>query len=152
MRYRSTSPDHTRRIAVLVAALVKKFPPHRHAAVIALRGDLGSGKTTFTQAFLRAFGVRGHIPSPTFILMQRYPLRHRRFKAAYHIDGYRLRTRKDFRNIGLHELVADPSALLLIEWPARARSFFPAAITSVSFAHGRTEHERSLTVRIPRKP
>ncbi len=149
MRSRSSSPAHTHRFAADIAARLKKAPHRAHAIVLALRGDLGSGKTTFTQAFLKAFGVRGRVTSPTFVLMQRYVLRDRWFKQAYHLDGYRLRTAADFRDIGLREILRDPHAIVLIEWPARARMMLPKKNISISFRHGRTEHERHVAAQFP---
>lgn len=148
MPYRSSSPDTTHEFATRLAQQIKKAPRRKHAVVLALRGDLGSGKTTFTQAFLRSFGVRSRVTSPTFVLMQRYVLRDRWFKMAYHLDGYRLRTAADFRAIGLHELLRDPKVIVLIEWPARARTLLPKKSVSVSFRHGRTEYERHISARL----
>jgi len=81
--------------------------------------------------------------------MQRYKLRHTWFKTAYHLDGYRLQSAADFRTIRLPDILRDPHAIVLIEWPARARSLLPGKIISVSFAHGKTEFERGITVRMP---
>mgnify|MGYP001596023053 CR=1 FL=1 len=58
--------------------------------VFALVGDLGAGKTTFVQAFLRALGVRGNITSPTFLIIKNYELRIMNYGRAYHVDCYRL--------------------------------------------------------------
>jgi tRNA threonylcarbamoyladenosine biosynthesis protein TsaE len=148
MRSRSPSPAHTQAFAVEVARAIRKAPRRKHATVLALRGDLGSGKTTFTQAFLRAFGVRRRVTSATFDLMQRYPLRDRWFKTAYHLDGYRLRTAADFRALGLADILRDPHVTVLIEWPTRARTLLPKKTISISFRHGRVEQERHITARL----
>jgi tRNA A37 threonylcarbamoyladenosine biosynthesis protein TsaE len=81
--------------------------------------------------------------------MQRYKLRDPWFKTAYHIDGYRLHTAADFRGIGLDTILHDPHAIVLIEWPARARSLLPRKTINVSFAHGRHEAERHIAARMP---
>src|SRR5262245_10091094 len=72
--------------------------PKKHARVVALNGDLGAGKTTFAQGFLRFLGVDQPVISPTFLLIRSYPLETERFSRAYHIDCYRLKAAKELLN------------------------------------------------------
>ncbi len=84
-----------------------------------LRGPLGAGKTTLTRAAARRLGVRARVNSPTFTLVQHYPLKRKNWRRLVHIDAYRVRHDRERAALEIHELVADPSALLLIEWPER---------------------------------
>ncbi len=90
--------------------------------VIALRGDLGAGKTTLARAIARGAGVRGPVPSPTYNLLFRYPTT-RGFDLV-HVDLYRLEREEDVWQLGWAEIPADDE-LVLVEWPSRAGSRLP---------------------------
>ena len=105
--------------------------------VFALTGDLGSGKTTFVRGFLRAKGVRGRIVSPSFLVVRRYILRGPRFRAAYHIDAYRLRRpRRESAHLGMGTILRDTRAIVLIEWADKVRGMLPRGTRWIRFRHG----------------
>ena len=89
--------------------------------VITLDGDLGAGKTTLVRGLLRAAGVTGPIKSPTYDLVEHYPLSSIYF---YHIDLYRFTNADDWENTGLSECFRDDS-VCLVEWPSRAAGLLP---------------------------
>ncbi|MHB8237523.1 MAG: tRNA (adenosine(37)-N6)-threonylcarbamoyltransferase complex ATPase subunit type 1 TsaE [Acidithiobacillus ferrivorans] len=99
-------------------------------AVIYLAGDLGVGKTTLTQAVLRALGVTQSIKSPTYTLMESYQTR---IGAALHLDLYRLLEPEELEFIGIRDYLAEP-ALWLVEWPERGTGFLPPADLSLSLS------------------
>ncbi len=107
--------------------------------VIYLRGDLGAGKSTLARALLRALGVQGAIRSPTYTLVERYPLV--RYSAAdaspqhadeaLHIDLYRIAGAGELEYLGL----ADTEARLwLVEWPERGEGALPLADLDIALA------------------
>jgi len=91
--------------------------------VVALRGDLGAGKSTLARAVARGLGVEGPVPSPTFNLLFRYDTP--RGVALAHLDLYRLEDPEEVWDLGWEDL---PGAgeLVLIEWPERAEAHLPA--------------------------
>lgn len=125
-----------------------KAEPGRIAKIICLKGDLGAGKTTFTQGFLKALGARGRVTSPTFVLMKRFPLgaaaKRSGFSNVYHIDAYRFRAPRESDALGLKKIFKDPNAIVIIEWPERLRGLLPRAKFSINFKHGKREGERVI--------
>jgi tRNA threonylcarbamoyladenosine biosynthesis protein TsaE len=110
----------------LAAALAGTMPGH---AVVALQGDLGAGKSSLARAWLRALGVLGAIRSPTYTLVERYPLEGDR--AALHLDLYRIGDPGELEFLALD---ADDVALWLVEWPERGAGALPAADLEVRLA------------------
>lgn len=109
-------------------ALARTRPAH---AVVYLIGDLGAGKSTLARALLRALGVQGTIRSPTYTLVERYPLSDG--SEAVHLDLYRIADHGELEFLGLDEL-AQAAALWLIEWPEKGASALPAADLSIALA------------------
>jgi tRNA threonylcarbamoyladenosine biosynthesis protein TsaE len=100
------------------AALLSKID---RPQCIQLEGELGAGKTTLVAGVLAAFGVKGPVRSPTYTLVEPYELQGR---FLYHMDLYRLTDPDEIEPLGVRELLV-PGALLLIEWPQRARGRLP---------------------------
>lgn len=117
----------------------------RPPAIFCLYGELGSGKTTFTQGFAQGLGITTHLLSPTFIIVRRYSLKNQQ-TFFYHIDLYRVKTEQDLNGLGLQEIFADPSAIVLIEWAERLGSFLPKDRTDITF-EVIVEDERKITLR-----
>jgi len=89
--------------------------------VIALRGELGTGKTTFVQGLARGLGITRPVTSPTFILINEYPSQPR----LYHVDCYRIAEAAEAWTIGLDELI-DDDGVCVIEWADRVAPLLPA--------------------------
>jgi len=103
----------------------------RPGDVVALAGDLGAGKTALARAILRGLGVAGHVPSPTFTLVQSYETPG---LTVHHFDLYRIEDKSELRELGLEEAKEDGA--VLIEWPDRRRaSDRPALSTATKVAH-----------------
>lgn len=94
-------------------------PSKEHATVLALYGDLGAGKTTFTQLLARTLGIEEDVTSPTFVIQKRYPLSAQGFTQLIHVDAYRLEDAGQLRVLGWDELMEDPENLIVIEWPEK---------------------------------
>ncbi|MBU1177860.1 tRNA (adenosine(37)-N6)-threonylcarbamoyltransferase complex ATPase subunit type 1 TsaE [Patescibacteria group bacterium] len=98
----------------------------RGGEVISLLGDLGGGKTTFTQGLAAGLGVKEVITSPTFTIMKKYSTRHDTIKNLYHLDLYRLSDPQELADLGFTEIVADPQNVTVIEWANKAKRIIPS--------------------------
>ena len=97
-------------------------------AVVHLHGDLGAGKSTLARALLRALGVAGAIRSPTYTLVERYPVEG---GEAWHLDLYRIGDAWELEFLGLDECAA---VLWLVEWPERGGAALPRADLQVDLS------------------
>jgi len=92
----------------------------RAGDIIALKGELGAGKTVFARAFIRARGGTGEVPSPTFTLAQVYNIG---AAPIWHFDGYRLRDPEEAWELGIEEAFSE--GISLVEWPERFGALLP---------------------------
>ncbi len=114
--------------------LGKKFSESARSGAIALSGELGAGKTTFAQGFLKGMGATGPFTSPTFVIMKRYdlPVSRNGIERVYHVDAYRV-DEEDLRAQGFLEWTNDPSGIVLLEWPECAPGLVPQDALRISF-------------------
>lgn len=112
--------------ARLAAALAATQPAQ---AVVLLHGDLGAGKSTLARAWLRALGVEGAIRSPTYTLVEHYPLSSG--GKGLHLDLYRIGDARELDFLGLDDAGA---TLWLVEWPERGRGALPPADLEIALA------------------
>jgi tRNA threonylcarbamoyl adenosine modification protein YjeE len=120
--------------AALAAAVARQAV---RGDVIALSGELGSGKTAFVRAFLRACGIVGEVPSPTFTLVQTYEAAR---GSIWHFDLYRLTRPEDALELGLEDALAE--GITLIEWPERLGSLEPRHRLEIHLTQGPTADSR----------
>lgn len=128
--------------AALGAALAAQRPVR---AVLHLHGDLGAGKSTLARALLRALGVKGAIRSPTYTLIERYPVPG---GEAAHLDLYRLAEVGELDFLALDELQA-AAGLWLVEWPERGAGQLPAPDLAL---HLRIDGKGRSVVAVPGSP
>lgn len=134
MDYVTQSAKETQKLGENFAREILLRRGNKKAIVIALEGELGAGKTTFTQGFAKALGIKG-IRSPTFVLMKSYKLKAKSYKLMYHIDCYRAKDHRDLETLGLKEVFSEPSNIVLIEWAERVIKILPKDITKVHIDH-----------------
>lgn len=125
----TNSFEETQTLAFDFAKTLKK------GAVLALYGDLGSGKTTFVQGLAKSFGIEKKIISPTFIIMRTYG-------HFYHVDLYRVETEKDVEGLGLLEIINDPENIVVIEWPEKIEHLLPKKTISIAFEYLKDDQRR----------
>jgi len=98
---------------------------------IHLRGDLGTGKTTFVRALLRAAGIQGRIKSPSYALIESYNLSSLHF---YHFDFYRFSDSSEWLDAGFRDILQE-NAIILIEWPEQAGPLLPPPDLDIKIEH-----------------
>jgi tRNA threonylcarbamoyladenosine biosynthesis protein TsaE len=135
------SADDTRELAGQVAGLA------RPGDLILLAGDMGAGKTTFTQGFGKALGVDEQVTSPTFTLVRTYPAR----IPVLHVDAYRLDNLQEVIDLGLHELL-DEGCVALIEWGDIVAPLLPTDFLEIRLEFGEGDDDRRLRLRAVGQP
>ena len=131
--------DATTALAVRIARLAAR------GDVIALKGDLGTGKTTFARAFISARGNReDEVPSPTFTLVQLYEPGPSETAPIWHFDLYRLRAAEEAWELGIEDAFND--GISLIEWPERLGPLLPLRRLQIIFEFGTRPDTRRVTL------
>jgi tRNA threonylcarbamoyladenosine biosynthesis protein TsaE len=131
----SRSPEDTHRLA---ARLRTRLGP---GSVLALHGELGSGKTCLVQGLARALGVAAPVGSPTFTLVNEYP----GSLPLYHVDLYRIRTPQEALALGLDDYLYG-TGITAIEWAERVQDLLPPHTVHVELQAGAAPDERIITV------
>jgi len=123
-------------------ALAKDIAQHLSSSfVVFLKGDLGAGKTTFARGFIQASGFDGVVKSPTYTLVEPYPISKNRM--CYHFDLYRLSDPEELEFTGARDYFNE-NDVCLVEWPEKAEGFLPKADWICEFSY--FNEGRNLTI------
>ena len=136
LRARTDGVDATRALAAAVADLAAP------GDVLLLAGELGAGKTAFTQGFGTALGIDEQITSPTFTLARHYEGR----LTLHHLDVYRLERFSEMQDIGVAELL-DTGGVMVIEWGDAIATSMPADYLEIRMTYGEADDDRELELR-----
>ncbi len=113
--------------------------------VLALSGELGAGKTTFTKLLLKELGIKSKVVSPTFVLM--VPYVHNK-KTYYHLDLYRTASFKEISALGITELWGLKRNVFVIEWAERIKKHLPKNTIFLKFEIVSLKNaERKITIK-----
>lgn len=157
MKLQTTSSTQTKKIAKeLAGAIIGKtkktnrfldffttYDLRHKTIVITFNGNLGAGKTTFIQGFLRGLGVKSKITSPTFVIVKSYKVKSYK---VFHMDAYRIKSPKEILDLNWKEIISDPKNIILIEWPERITGILPKDKINISLKYGKRENERELII------
>lgn len=146
--------EHTTYSQEQTQELAAKFASSlRPGDVVGLAGQLGAGKTQFVKGVAQGLGCTDNVSSPTFVLMQVYPLESKgRLKQLCHIDAYRLTSSADAFNIGIEEFLERRDTITIIEWPEKISKIIPpdAIYINISLINDK-ENKRQITIKKPEK-
>jgi len=112
MKYTTKNEQETKMLGQKIASQLKG------GDILCLYGDLGSGKTTLAKGLAQGFGLKKRMTSPTFSLMNVYPVRSIKL---VHIDTYRLKGEQELIDVGVEDYLGAPETICLIEWPEKIK-------------------------------
>ncbi len=113
--------------------IVSALRPRDQATLITLSGELGAGKTTFSQMVGKGLHIYENMVSPTFVLEKVYPLTGvEGFSKLVHIDAYRLEGAEELSTLGFSELLQDPQNIILLEWPEKVKDGLPTPTIAIT--------------------
>ncbi|MEK9154525.1 MAG: tRNA (adenosine(37)-N6)-threonylcarbamoyltransferase complex ATPase subunit type 1 TsaE [Patescibacteria group bacterium] len=144
--HKTNSFKQTQKLAKTMAKKISTAKIKRkNALVFAFEGDLGSGKTTFAQGFLKGLGLKKKVISPTFVIIKNYKIKKSgSFSNIYHIDLYRIKKAKEALDLGLKQILKNPKNIILIEWPQIIKRYLPKNAIRIKFNHGEKENKRII--------
>ena len=117
----------------IAQTIISDLPKKDGATIIALRGDLGAGKTTLTQAIAKYLGVVEVFTSPTFVIAKFYDTKNDAYKNLVHIDAYRIEEPHELVILGWEEIVLNQENIVVIEWPEKIAAKIPARSINLYF-------------------
>ena len=136
----TNSPEESKELAKQLSKELKS------PRLIALYGNLGSGKTTFIQGLAEGLGIKKRVLSPTFVFIREYDLSSKR--KFYHVDLYRLDSERNAETIGLSDIFTDNGAIAAIEWPEKIENLLPAGTMKINFSTV-SENKRKIEISDP---
>ena len=117
----------------------------RSGDVVALTGELGAGKTAFTQGICEALNVKNPVISPTFTIVNEYDGLYK----VFHFDAYRIEGQKEFISIGFEDYLLE-EGICIIEWADKIKDLLPERTIWVKFYHDEiNEDQRELRIKFP---
>lgn len=139
MEHKTSSETESKELAKKIASLIKP------GTVIALTGDLGAGKTTFTQGFCQALNITAYVTSPTFTLINIYQGQ----VPIYHIDLYRLNQEEEAYDIGIEDYLPTSDGITILEWADKFPELLPDNCLSIKIDY-ESNSSRKFEIRYTR--
>lgn len=145
---KTASSQQTIRLGFYLARQILKDRLGKKALVVALVGELGSGKTTFLQGFAKGLGIKEKILSPTFVILKKFQPPSSKFQALYHIDCYRIKKPKEILRLGFKEIISNPKNIVVVEWANKIKKIIPASTFWIEFRFF-SKNTREIELKFP---
>lgn len=134
----TSSPTETKNLAKEIAqdllkgqAGILKKKSQKTGFVIGLKGELGSGKTSFVQGFAKGLGIKEKILSPTFVIYKKFKIKNSKY--FYQFDCYRIQKAKDILDLNFKEIISNPENIILVEWADKIKKIMPKNTLWINF-------------------
>ena len=150
-KFVSNNAEESRKFAYDFAEKILTEKREKNCAlVLALYGDLGSGKTTFAQNIAESLGIKEKIKSPTFIIFRKSKIGNKKWKDVgfenfYHFDVYRINNEKEILNLGWEEIISNSRNIVLVEWADKIEKNLPKNCVKIMFKHLKGD-KREITI------
>ncbi len=140
------SSEETKKAGMALGRILRREPLSNKAFIIALKGNLGSGKTTFIQGLAQGLKVKENILSPTFVIQKDFSLASKNYRSLYHVDAYRLKNPEELLELGFKDLIKNSENLIVIEWADKIKKLLPRNIFKIEFVNlGRNKRKIVIT-------
>jgi tRNA threonylcarbamoyladenosine biosynthesis protein TsaE len=146
--------EHTTSSEEATRALARSFAMQlQRGDVVALQGELGTGKTRFVKGICEAFEASRHVSSPSFVILNRYEGRDQSHRPLYlyHLDLYRVKSVEEIYDLGFEEFAYDEN-ITLIEWSEQLGGLLPARRYDVHLSYGEADDERRISIELVDSP
>lgn len=142
--YFSNFPAKTKKIGERLAKEILKKEPKKTAQILALVGNLGSGKTTFLKGLAKGLGIKEEILSPTFLIMKKFKI-NSHFSNFYHFDCYRIKRKKELLDLDFKKIISFPKNIVAIEWAEKIKNLLPKETLWIYF-HFLSQKKRKIEI------
>ncbi|OGU25951.1 MAG: tRNA (adenosine(37)-N6)-threonylcarbamoyltransferase complex ATPase subunit type 1 TsaE [Ignavibacteria bacterium GWA2_54_16] len=146
--------EHTTSSEEATRALARSFALQLNRGdVVALQGELGTGKTRFVKGICEAFEASRHVSSPSFVILNRYEGRDRSHRPLYlyHLDLYRVKSVEEIYDLGFEEFAYGDN-VTLIEWSEQLGGLLPSRRFEVQLSYGDAEDQRRISIELVESP
>jgi tRNA threonylcarbamoyladenosine biosynthesis protein TsaE len=106
---------------------------------VCLSGNLGAGKTAFTQGVAKHLGIKSKVVSPTFVIYKKYPLQDKKHKYLFHLDAYRLKNEKELLHLEWNKIISNKENLVIVEWPENVKGIIPKHAKYIYISNDRND-------------
>jgi tRNA threonylcarbamoyladenosine biosynthesis protein TsaE len=137
MEHITHNQEETKAVAKTIALSLKS------GDVVHLHGDLGAGKTTFVRGVAEYFGFKEPVRSPSFTIVNRYPVEHNTIKTILHVDLYRIEDTSELVPLALEDELGQPGVIGFIEWAEKGGDKLMPATKNITFTISGDVHKIS---------
>lgn len=137
-KFITNSYKQTQKLGEKLAKEILKQGLSKKATVLALRGNLGGGKTTFLQGFAKGLNIQNKVLSPTFNIYKKFQIPNpksqiSKFKHFYHFDCYRIKNAKEILEVGFKDIILNSENIIAIEWSEKIKKELPKSAINIKF-------------------
>ncbi len=147
--FKTNNSHQTKKLGFLLGKDLQNISSkNKLALIIALKGELGSGKTTFIKGLAKSLKIKKPIVSPTFLIIKKYPLKTKKFNYLYHLDLYRLKNFQELLDLDFEKIINNKKNIVIMEWADKIKKYLPKTTLWLLLKHQKKENERKIIFQI----